>query len=222
MAFKIAGSLAFREAYAKADPVMLEPVMAVEISVPEDSVGDITGDLNSRRGRLLGIEPRGSATTVRAEVPMAEMLTYSPDAHLGDRRARRLRDELPPLRGGSAAHRAEGRRRREEGGRIPLGLTRLRRQQSVVHCDYCERTLLLGESVANFRDGRDDADRVRPVRGRRPQARVAARRPARPAAAAARAAGGADRPPQAAPRRSARRRSPRRAPRRATRSASSG
>jgi elongation factor G len=77
MAFKIAGSLAFREAYAKADPVMLEPVMAVEISVPDDSVGDITGDLNSRRGRLLGIEPRGSATTVRAEVPMAEMLTYS-------------------------------------------------------------------------------------------------------------------------------------------------
>ena len=56
---------------------MLEPVMAVEISVPDDSVGDITGDLNSRRGRLLGIEPRGSATTVRAEVPMAEMLTYS-------------------------------------------------------------------------------------------------------------------------------------------------
>ncbi len=77
MAFKIAGSLAFREAYAKADAVMLEPVMAVEISVPEDSVGDITGDLNARRGRLLGIEPRGSATTVRAEVPMAEMLTYS-------------------------------------------------------------------------------------------------------------------------------------------------
>jgi elongation factor G len=77
MAFKIAGSLAFREAYTKADPVMLEPVMAVEISVPDEAVGDITGDLNSRRGRLLGIEPRGSATTVRAEVPMAEMLTYS-------------------------------------------------------------------------------------------------------------------------------------------------
>jgi elongation factor G len=77
MAFKIAGSIAFREAYAKADPVMLEPVMAVEISVPDDSVGDITGDLNSRRGRLLGIEPRGSSTMVRAEVPMAEMLTYS-------------------------------------------------------------------------------------------------------------------------------------------------
>jgi len=77
MAFKIAGSLAFREAYQQADPVLLEPIMAVDISVPDDSVGDVTGDLNSRRGRLLGIEPRGSSTLVKAEVPMAEMLTYS-------------------------------------------------------------------------------------------------------------------------------------------------
>jgi elongation factor G len=77
MAFKIAGSLAFKEAYTKAEPVLLEPVMAVEISAPDESVGDVTGDLNSRRGRLLGIEPRGSSTVVRAEVPMAEMLTYS-------------------------------------------------------------------------------------------------------------------------------------------------
>jgi elongation factor G len=77
MAFKIAGSLAFRAAYQAADPVLLEPVMSVEIAVPDDAVGDVTGDLNSRRGRLLGIEPRGSATLVRAEVPMAEMLTYS-------------------------------------------------------------------------------------------------------------------------------------------------
>ena len=57
--------------------MLLEPIMAVDISVPDDSVGDVTGDLNSRRGRLLGIEPRGGATVVRAEVPMAEMLTYS-------------------------------------------------------------------------------------------------------------------------------------------------
>ncbi len=77
MAFKIAGTMAFRDAYQKADPVLLEPVMAVEISVPDENVGDITGDLNSRRGRLLGIEPRGSATVVRAEAPMGEMLTYS-------------------------------------------------------------------------------------------------------------------------------------------------
>jgi elongation factor G len=77
MAFKIAGSLAFRAACEQADPVLLEPVMAVEIAVPDEHVGDITGDLNSRRGRLLGFENRGTSTTVRAEVPMGEMLTYS-------------------------------------------------------------------------------------------------------------------------------------------------
>jgi elongation factor G len=77
MAFKIAGSLAFKEAYQKADPILLEPIMEVEVSVPDDSVGAVNGDLNSRRGRLHGMEPVGGMTTIRAEVPMAEILTYS-------------------------------------------------------------------------------------------------------------------------------------------------
>jgi elongation factor G len=77
MAFKIAGSMAFKEAYAKADPVLLEPIMEVEVSVPDDAVGAINGDLNSRRGRLQGMEPRGGMTSIKAEVPMAEILTYS-------------------------------------------------------------------------------------------------------------------------------------------------
>jgi elongation factor G len=77
MAFKIAGSLAFKEAYGKADPVLLEPIMELEVSVPEDAVGAVNGDLNSRRGRLQGMEPRGSTTAIKAEVPMAEILTYS-------------------------------------------------------------------------------------------------------------------------------------------------
>jgi len=77
MAFKIAGSLAFKEAYQKADPVLLEPIMEVEVTVPDEAVGAVNGDLNSRRGRLQGMEPRGGMTTVRAEVPMAEILTYS-------------------------------------------------------------------------------------------------------------------------------------------------
>src|SRR5207249_1594544 len=77
MAFKIAGSLAFKEAYQKADPVLLEPIMEVEVSVPDDTVGAINGDLNSRRGRLQGMEPRAGMTTIKAEVPMAEILTYS-------------------------------------------------------------------------------------------------------------------------------------------------
>jgi elongation factor G len=77
MAFKIAGSLAFKEAYAKAEPVLLEPIMEIEVSVPDETVGAVNGDLNSRRGRLQGMEPVGGMTTIRAEVPMAEILTYS-------------------------------------------------------------------------------------------------------------------------------------------------
>jgi elongation factor G len=77
MAFKIAGSMAFKEAYLQADPVLLEPIMEVEVTCPDDTVGAVNGDLNSRRARLHGMEPVGGMTTIRAEVPMAEMLTYS-------------------------------------------------------------------------------------------------------------------------------------------------
>jgi elongation factor G len=77
MAFKIAGSLAFKSAYENADPVLLEPIMEVEVSVPDDAVGAVNGDLNSRRGRLQGMEPAGGMTHIKAEVPMSEILTYS-------------------------------------------------------------------------------------------------------------------------------------------------
>jgi elongation factor G len=77
MAFKIAGSMAFKSAYEQADPVLLEPIMVLDASVPDETVGAVNGDLNSRRGRLLGMEPAGGMTTIRAEVPMAEILTYS-------------------------------------------------------------------------------------------------------------------------------------------------
>jgi elongation factor G len=79
MAFKIAGSLAFKQAVAEADAYLLEPIMQLTIAVPEDAVGDVIGDLNSRRGHPLGMEPRGSATEIKAEVPMAEVLDYAPD-----------------------------------------------------------------------------------------------------------------------------------------------
>ncbi|MDQ3768766.1 MAG: elongation factor G, partial [Actinomycetota bacterium] len=79
MAFKLAGSIAMKEALAQAHPVLLEPIMAVRLSVPDECVGDIIGDLSSRRGRPQGMEPAGRMTEVRAEVPMAEMLTYAPD-----------------------------------------------------------------------------------------------------------------------------------------------
>jgi elongation factor G len=77
MAFKIAGSMAFKSAYEKADPVLLEPIMEIEVTIPDDTVGAVNGDLNSRRGRLLGMEPAAGMTTIKAEVPMAEILTYS-------------------------------------------------------------------------------------------------------------------------------------------------
>ena len=77
MAFKIAGSMAFRTAYEKADPALLEPIMELEVTVPDESVGAINGDLNSRRGRLHGMEPKAGSTTIKAEVPMAEVLSYS-------------------------------------------------------------------------------------------------------------------------------------------------
>ena len=79
MAFKIAGSMAFKQAMGEADPVLLEPIMQMTLSIPEDSVGDVIGDLNSRRGRPLGMEPKGRMTEVKAEVPMAEVLDYAPD-----------------------------------------------------------------------------------------------------------------------------------------------
>jgi elongation factor G len=77
MAFKIAGSMAFKSAYEKADPVLLEPIMELEVTAPDEAVGAVNGDLNSRRGRLQGMEPRSGMTTIKAEVPMAEILTYS-------------------------------------------------------------------------------------------------------------------------------------------------
>ncbi len=77
MAFKIAGSMAFRSAYEQAQPTLLEPIMELEVTVPDEAVGAINGDLNSRRGRLHGMEPNGGMTTIKAEVPMAEVLTYN-------------------------------------------------------------------------------------------------------------------------------------------------
>jgi elongation factor G len=79
VAFKLAGSIAMRKALEQADAVLLEPIMLVTLSVPEANVGDVIGDLNGRRGRPQGMEPVGGMTEIKAEVPMAEMLTYAPD-----------------------------------------------------------------------------------------------------------------------------------------------
>jgi elongation factor G len=80
MSFKIAGSLAYKDAVAKCRPTILEPIMKVEIAVPEEYAGAVMGDLSSRRGRPQGMEPRGSLQVIKAEVPLSEMLSY--DAEL--------------------------------------------------------------------------------------------------------------------------------------------
>ncbi len=79
IAFKLAGVAAMKQALEQADPVLLEPIMLVTVSVPEACVGDVIGDLNSRRGRPQGMEPAGAMTEIKAEVPMSEMLSYAPD-----------------------------------------------------------------------------------------------------------------------------------------------
>jgi elongation factor G len=79
MAFKIAGSMGFKEGCAKANPVLLEPIMKVEVVTPEDYMGDVIGDLNRRRGIIQAMEDTVSGKVVRAEVPLAEMFGYATD-----------------------------------------------------------------------------------------------------------------------------------------------
>jgi elongation factor G len=79
VAFKVAGSLALKEAAKRAQPVLLEPIMAIEVVVPQDFLGDVIGDLSRRRGRIEGQEPRGNAVAVRGQVPLAEMFGYATD-----------------------------------------------------------------------------------------------------------------------------------------------
>ena len=79
MAFKIAGSMAYKKAMEMSKPVLLEPIMKMKITVPEDNMGDVIGDLNSRRGKVVGVEPKANSQIIRAVVPMAEVLTYAND-----------------------------------------------------------------------------------------------------------------------------------------------
>jgi elongation factor G len=102
MAFKIAGSMAFKEALTQAAPILLEPVMRMEITVPDDCVGDVIGDMNSRRGKVLGVDPQSGSQVVQVLVPMSEVLKYSQDLRsmTSDRGLFSLEfdhyDEVPP------------------------------------------------------------------------------------------------------------------------------
>jgi elongation factor G len=79
MAFKIAASMCFKKGVADAQPTLLEPIMELEVTVPDESMGDVIGDLNSRRGKVLGMDSKGKNQIIRAQLPMAEVLTYAPD-----------------------------------------------------------------------------------------------------------------------------------------------
>ena len=79
LAFKIAGSMGFKKGVAMANPVLLEPIVSMEINVPDENMGDVIGDLNSKRGKVQGVEPKANSQNIKALVPMAEVLTYSND-----------------------------------------------------------------------------------------------------------------------------------------------
>jgi elongation factor G len=77
IAYKIAGSLAFKEAALKASPVLLEPIMKLEVVTPDDYLGNVVGDVNSRRGRIEGMEMKGGSRIIKSQVPLAEMFGYA-------------------------------------------------------------------------------------------------------------------------------------------------
>jgi len=79
IAFKIAALMAFKKGVLEANPVLLEPIMNMEVFVPDEYMGDVIGDLNSRRGRVLAVEPRPKGQLIKVQVPLAEVLKYAPD-----------------------------------------------------------------------------------------------------------------------------------------------
>ena len=94
MAFKIAGQMAFKKAAEMAKPVLLEPIMGVEVVTPDEYMGDVMGDLSSRRGRIEGMEARGNTQVVRAQVPLSEMFGYSHRPALAHAGSRHLHDAV--------------------------------------------------------------------------------------------------------------------------------
>ena len=101
MAFKIAGSMAIKDGAAQGRPVLLEPMMAVEVVTPEEFMGDVIGDLNRRRGHIESMEPRGNAQVIRAKVPLSEMFGYATDLRSRDPGTRRLHHAVQGVRAGS-------------------------------------------------------------------------------------------------------------------------
>src|SRR5688500_17123653 len=116
MSFKIAASMGFKKALESAHPVLLEPMMRVEVSVPDEVVGPVIGDMNARRGRIAGVSAKGNSETITAQVPLAEMLKYS--------------FSLNATRGGAEATRWNSRIMKKSRGIRPHELSKSRNRSS--------------------------------------------------------------------------------------------
>ena len=117
IAFKTAAQLAYKAALPEASPVLLEPIGELKVTIPDSYMGDIIGDLNKRRGRVMGMTPTGDGNqVVEAEVPMAEMMTYAIDPAVHEPVPRLLHLPLCPLRGVPPRCPGEGNRRGESPG----------------------------------------------------------------------------------------------------------
>jgi len=110
MAFKIAGSMAFQDAAKRAKPVLLEPVMRVEVVVPKDYMGDVMGNLSSRRGQIQSQEDRGGTQIIQARVPLSEMFGYANRSAVADAGASDLLDAFRSLRAGARDVKRRSRR----------------------------------------------------------------------------------------------------------------
>ena len=165
MAFKVAGSMAFKQAMEEADPVLLEPIVRLTVSCPDDVVGDVIGDLNSRRGHPLGMEPKGTRDRGQGGGADGRGARLRARPALDQRRPRRLRDGVRALRGGAGPPRRQGRRpggraRRGRrlappwgGGPAPRGALEPllgSRGEPERTCAVCGRSILPGERTRTF------------------------------------------------------------------------
>ena len=155
IAFKLAGLHAMKQALEEAEPVLLEPIMLVTLSVPEESVGEVIGDLNSRRGHPHGMQPVGALTEIKAEVPMAEVLHICPRPQIDHGGAGRLHARVPALPGGSRADRPAGRagilRRRGAGGPLSNAGDRAHsRGKRSAHGSSCTRAALITQEISLY------------------------------------------------------------------------
>ena len=141
LSFQMAGRIAFKKAMEVAKPTLLEPIMAVEITVPDDFAGSIMGDLNSRRGRIQGMDNKGGNTVVKAEVPMAEMLTYGVELNVDDAGPWQLQHGNASLRRGAGAVAGKDYREGEGGAGRGEGRGRVSRGDSLgLQCKLLDYT----------------------------------------------------------------------------------